>query len=212
MTVFGAPAASPETPTPLPSAPDDTSAGTRSKAEELAKETQNPVAHLISVPFKWNMAFGVGLFNALQEHVKISSRSSRSPAQRIGAFSSGLIAFGKIRCWHFDDALVLQPRSNLMNEEGVWGATEQRTGCRQPLDRDDVSAVSCILYSLSDPGLTASVNSFGGIPSLGIGARMFSIPAPLKSITGSNIRVSKRTPEEHKRPQDNLARFRKSTW
>jgi hypothetical protein len=29
---------------------------------------------------------------------------------------------------------------------------EQRTGCRQPLDRGDVSAVSCILYSLSDPG------------------------------------------------------------
>jgi hypothetical protein len=39
-----------------------------------------------------------------------------------------------------------------MNEEGVWGATEHRTGCRQPLDRGDVSAASCILYSLSDPG------------------------------------------------------------
>jgi hypothetical protein len=70
MTVFGAPAASPETPTPLPSAPDDTSAGTRSKAEELAKETQNPVAHLISVPFKWNMAFGLASLTLYKSTLK----------------------------------------------------------------------------------------------------------------------------------------------
>ena len=41
------------------------------KAEELAKETQKPVTHLINVPFKWNMAFGVGPFNAYQSTLNI---------------------------------------------------------------------------------------------------------------------------------------------
>ena len=49
----------------------DGSANTTSKAEELAKETQNPVANLISVPFQWNMALGVGPFNAYQSTLNI---------------------------------------------------------------------------------------------------------------------------------------------
>ena len=52
-----------ETPTPPAPAKD--------KAEELAKESQNPVANLISVPFQWNMGFGVGPFNAYQSTLNI---------------------------------------------------------------------------------------------------------------------------------------------
>ena len=37
-----------------------------SKTEELAKETQNPVANLISVPFQNNFNFGVGPNDATQ--------------------------------------------------------------------------------------------------------------------------------------------------
>jgi hypothetical protein len=37
-----------------------------SKTEELAKETQNPVANLISVPFQNNFNFGIGPNDATQ--------------------------------------------------------------------------------------------------------------------------------------------------
>jgi Na+/proline symporter len=37
-------------------------------AEELAKETQNPVANLISVPFQNNFNFGIGPNDATQDH------------------------------------------------------------------------------------------------------------------------------------------------
>ena len=36
------------------------------KTEELAKETQNPVANLISVPFQNNFNFGIGPNDATQ--------------------------------------------------------------------------------------------------------------------------------------------------
>jgi len=41
-------------------ATDDSSASSGNKAEDLAKETQNPVANLISVPFQNNFNFNVG--------------------------------------------------------------------------------------------------------------------------------------------------------
>ena len=50
---------------------DVTPASAKDKAEELAKESQNPVANLISVPFQWNMGFGVGPFNAYQRTLNI---------------------------------------------------------------------------------------------------------------------------------------------
>jgi hypothetical protein len=39
---------------------------TESRTEELAKETQNPVANLISVPFQNNFNFGIGPNDATQ--------------------------------------------------------------------------------------------------------------------------------------------------
>src|ERR1700741_2666563 len=44
----------------------ESSSEQESKTEELAKETQNPVANLISVPFQNNFNFGIGPNDATQ--------------------------------------------------------------------------------------------------------------------------------------------------
>ena len=61
----------------------------QSKTEELAKETQNPVANLISVPFQNNFNFGIGPNDWL-------AASSNRWTLPIGAGVGKIVKFGKL--------------------------------------------------------------------------------------------------------------------
>jgi hypothetical protein len=54
-----------------------------SKTEELAKETQNPVANLISVPFQNNFNFGIGPNDATQWVLNVQPVNSDHLEQRL---------------------------------------------------------------------------------------------------------------------------------
>ncbi|MCZ7640840.1 MAG: hypothetical protein M5U12_35160 [Verrucomicrobia bacterium] len=77
---------------PLPLAPADTTSSggaasgaedEKAKAAELAKQTLNPIASLISVPFQNNWDFGIGPSDAMRYTLNFH-RSSRSRLARSG--------------------------------------------------------------------------------------------------------------------------------